>query len=259
MKINKGLPIGFVLILLILMAILLPKERFVRQSPVSGNQQETKSSFNVGTEDAVKRNLDDYIQTNGDVEALNTVQVFPDMSGKLVKSYVALGSEVRKGELIAEIDPSTPGVNYSLSPVYAPISGVICVVPLQPGTTVSLSSAVASIGDISSLEIASNIPEGYAGSLKIGLKADVFVDAYPGQRFSATLTRISPVVDPLSRTKEVFLSIENTGGQVEAGMFAKLKLYLKKHENSLSVSNEAVISSDLSSYVFVVNPDGTVS
>jgi hypothetical protein len=38
------------------------------------------------------------------------------VSEKLVKLYAALGAQVRQGDIIVEVDPSKPGVNYMTSP-----------------------------------------------------------------------------------------------------------------------------------------------
>ena len=110
--------------------------------------------------------LHGYISTNGEIESQNSVNVFPDVSGKVMETNVMLGSPVKRGDIIAYIDPSAPGQYYKKSPVYAPISGSIISTPLKNGTTVSTNTTIAIIGDITNLQVSANIPERFVAVLK---------------------------------------------------------------------------------------------
>ena len=205
---------------------------------------------------AEKDTLISYIQSSGDVEATSSIEVYPDMGGKLVRMHVNLGSQVKKGQVIAEVDPSTPGVPYELSPVLAPLSGAITSQPLQPGTTVATSTAVAVIGSIDDLQITVHIPERHASLLHTGMKADVTVEAYPGVNFPATVVRISPVVDSVSRTKELQLTFDTKDDRVNAGMFAKVRLYTTQKDDVIVVPETAIMTALGKQYVFVMNSEG---
>lgn len=216
--------------------------------------------FTVRSVEAKVSTLTDYVITNGEVESQSAVEVFPSMSGKVQQINVLLGSHVKKGDVIAKIDPSEPGTKYALSPVEAPISGSIVSSPLKVGTTVTTNSAVTMIGDIDNLQVSANIPERYVAELKTGLKAEVTLEAYPGVIFSASVSRVSPVVDSSTRTKQIILNFDKRDSRVNAGMFAKVKLYTSKYSGKLVVPSDAVITNDDgSAYLFVVNDDGTVS
>ena len=131
------------------------------------------SVFTVRSAEAKVQTLNDYVITNGEVESQSSVDVFPTMSGKVSSVNVLLGSQVKKGDIIAKIDPSEPGTKYALSPVEAPISGSIVSSPLKVGTKVTTSSAITMIGDVDNLQVAANIPERYVAELRTGLKAEV--------------------------------------------------------------------------------------
>ncbi|MCF6334646.1 MAG: efflux RND transporter periplasmic adaptor subunit, partial [Spirochaetales bacterium] len=75
--------------------------------------------FAVSTTLAVEGEIKDYLQLNGDITASTTVDTFPDTAGKLKNLYVKVGDTVRKNQIIAEIDPSKPGMNFASSPVKA--------------------------------------------------------------------------------------------------------------------------------------------
>ena len=216
--------------------------------------------FTVRSAEAVKKTLNDYVITNGEVESQSAVEVFPSMGGKIQQINVLLGSQVKKGDVIAKIDPSEPGTKYALSPVEAPISGSIVSTPLKVGTKVTTNSAVTMIGDIDNLQISASVPERYVSELKTGLKAEITVEAYPDVIFMATVSRVSPVVDAATRTKQVIMNFDKKDSRVNAGMFAKVKLYTSKYSGKLVVPSDAIITNDDDvSYLFVVNDDYTVS
>jgi len=185
--------------------------------------------------------------------------VYPDISGKLVRVNAHLGSSVRKGDRIAAVDPSKPGSSYALSPVYAPISGTVTSMPEKIGATVSTGTVIAVIGDISNLQVAAKIPEREIAVIKTGFHAIVNFEAYPGVEFPATIFRVSPLVDSVSRTKEIFLSFDDEDSRINAGMFAKIKLYTTVARGAVTVPEDAVVLNYDKQYVYVVNDDSTVS
>ncbi len=223
-----------------------------------GNER-TSLVVTVRSEEAKVQTLDDYVLTNGEVESQSAIEVYPSMSGKISKINVMLGSRVQKGDIIAYVDPSEPGSTYAQSPVEAPISGSILASPLKVGTKVGTTTAVTTIGDIENLQITAPIPERYIAELKPGLKAEITLEAYPDIVFTATVSRVSPVVDRTSRTKEIILNFDRNDSRINAGMFAKVKLYTSSYSGKIVVSKDSVVEDDDQSYLFIVNDDMTVS
>ncbi len=202
--------------------------------------------------------LHGYVNTNGEVESQNSVSVFPDMGGKVMSTSVMLGSTVKKNDIIAYVDPSEPGTNYRSSPVYAPISGSIISTPLKNGTKVTTSTAIAIIGDINNLQVTANVPERYVSLLRTGLKAEISVEAYPDVVFKATVKRVSPVVDSQSRTKEMILTFDEHDERINAGMFAKVKLYTKDYSGFPVIPSDALVQNGEEFFAYVVQEDSTV-
>ena len=198
--------------------------------------------FSVRTENAEKRTLRSFLEVNGDIVSGQETDVFPDVSGKLVRVYAALGSQVRKGAVIAEVDPSKPGSSYMNSPVYAPISGTVSKTPLSPGATVSPSTSITVLSVTGNLEITARIPEREIAGLKTGLKADVNLQAYPGEIFTATINHVSPVLDSASRTKLVTLVFDRNDSRINAGMFARVRINTRTYSNVLAVPVEAIVN-----------------
>lgn len=221
-----------------------------------GSDQQTVVS--VTTQIAEKTTLHDYVATNGEVEAQSSIDVFPDVAGRIVSVNVSLGSHVSRGQIIAEVDPSTPGETYSYSAVYAPINGTITASPLKAGTKVTTSSTVTTIGDVANLQVTASIPERYVAVLKTGLKANITFEAYPNVVFTATVTRVSPVVDSTSRTKEVIMNFDKNDDRINAGMFAKVVLYTQDYKNAITMPSDSVVNKSDKLYAYVVKDDNTV-
>lgn len=253
MKLTKKRILWIVIAVAILALIaLIPKKK--RELPV-----EEETVYTVKSEVVTKTDLQEYMLINGNVEADNTISVYPDIGGKLVRVPVTLGSYVRRNQIIAEVDPSVPGEVYARNPVYAPIEGYITSLPLTPGTRVTTSTEIARIGNINTLQIEAKIPEGKIGVLKNGLKAEVSLEAYKNETFPAHVFRISPIVDETSRTKEVYLIFDTTDSRINAGMYVRIKLNTVLHEDAICVSSDCIISESEKSYVYVVNEDMTVT
>ena len=211
--------------------------------------------FTVRTEDAVIRSLQAYIEINGNIVSEEQVTVVPEAGGKLVSMRPAIGSTVRKDELIAQVDPSRPGSQYSLSPVYAPVSGLVVSNPLSVGSTVSTATALLTIASAGSLEIEVMVPEREVGQLRTGLSAEVRLEAFPGEVFAARVTRLSPVVDPASRTKKAILRFTKDDRRINPGMFARVKLNTRTYQNVVSIPQEAVVENRGRTVVYVLDGD----
>ena len=203
--------------------------------------------------------LQDYVMTSGDIQTQTSIEVFPSIGGTVVQMNVSLGSPVKKGEVIGYIDPSEPGSYYAKSPITCPISGSILTAPAKPGQKVQASSVITKIGDIENLQISAKIPERYVAELAVGQKAEIKLEAYPDVSFSASVVRISPVVDSATRTKEIILNFDKKDSRINAGMFAKVKLFTSAYKGTFAIGQDSIVSNSDKNYLFVVNDDDTVS
>ena len=254
MKLTKKKACSILIAAALLVALaLLPKKK-MQMPPME------ETVYVVKTQAVERSNLQEYLRLNGTVKAENTISVYPDIGGKLTRVPVTLGSYVKKGQLIAEVDPSSPGSYYTVSPVYAPIAGYITSLPLTTGTTVTTSSEIATIGNIEKLQIECKIPESKISVLQNGLTALVGLEAYKGDSFPAHIFRISPVVDETSRTKQVYLIFDTDDARINAGMYVKIHLNTVLHENVITVPADCIQSQSDQEYVYVVNSaDSSVS
>ena len=219
---------------------------------------ETAAVINVQAEAAEEGTFIRTTRINGEIGSDGTsVSVVPDTSGKISKILVRKGDMVKKGDVIAYVDPSRPGSSFLESPVTAPVDGEISDVPAIIGQTVSVSTPVATIVGDKTLNIVAKVPERYIGTLELGLEATFTSIAYPGEEFTGSITYISPNVDTTTRTAEIELEILSDTSKLKEGMYVSLSLVTERIENALMVPTTAVSEFTGGNIVYVA--DGTTA
>ena len=220
-----------------------------------GQQEETVFAVNVTP--AIRGEINDYIEVNGDVQTTTSVDIFSDTAGEIARLYVAVGDEVTSQQLIAEIDPSRPGQTFALSPVRAPIAGTITRLPARVGAQVAPSAPIGQISRTRELEIVVDIAERFISRVRVGQPAVIRLDAFPERSFEARVSELSPVVDPLTRTLELRLQFTQPNPQIRAGMFAEVRLVTEQKDDIVKVPADVLIRRFGENFVFVAQDDGT--
>ncbi|NOZ64437.1 MAG: efflux RND transporter periplasmic adaptor subunit [Caldiserica bacterium] len=133
------------------------------------------------------------------------------------------------------------------STITAPIGGIIARKFVEEGdmvtaTTQLRGTPIVAIVDMDTVKITVSVDEKDIAKLKIGERAEIKVDAYPGKIFPGRVARISPTFDPLSRTALVEIDVPNPGHYLKPGMFARIKVIIQEHNNALKVRKEAIIN-----------------
>jgi len=215
--------------------------------------------FAVTTTKAVSGQIKDLLYINGDVVPASSVEVYPDTSGKLTKLNVSLGEYVRKDQVIAEIDPSKPGMSFTENPVKAIVSGTITSLPFDIGATMSPQVPVAKIGNLTNLQVKTYIPEKFISRIEMGMKAVLSFESYPGETFDAVVMELSPVVDEVSRTMMIKMDIVKRDKRIKAGMYAKISLITQEKKNILRIPTDCIISRFGETFVFALEGEDRVS
>lgn len=86
----------------------------------------------------------------------------------------------------------------------APFDGVVTGRHVQPGQVVLVGSSLVSVARDATLGVLIRLPEEAVGIIATGETVRFHVPAYAGRTFEARVTRVSPVVDSLSRSIEVW-------------------------------------------------------
>jgi len=203
--------------------------------------------------------IENSVVINGDVLAQNQISIFPTVGGKLVETRINIGDRVRRGDVVAMVDPSRPGEVYRHSPVVSTIAGTVLQAPYSVGDTVSAQSALYVLGDLSTLRVETFIPERFVSSIRQGLGATVTFEAIPGEIFSAEVDEVSPVLDPASRTLRIRLRFVDQkrkpviDPRIKVGMFATISLVTRTRTDVPVIPRNSVINTYGSWIVFIVD------
>lgn len=229
------------------------------KSEKTAKEEESETIYAVNADIVQAGNLDDYLEFGGDVSSVSAVDVYPDAAGKISRIRVSVGDLVKKDQIIAYVDPSRPGMNYSENPVKAPISGRVTSFPPTIGTMVSQSYSIAKISDTDELQIKVNVAERFISRIRENQTAIVSFDAYPGVEFKARVFEVSPVLDTTSRTMLAKLKVEPADSRIKAGMYARVKLITDTIEGAVVIPNDAIVYRDGKPYVFTAKSESAES
>ena len=218
---------------------------------------QARSATTVRVTEVAPGTIENGVVINGDVLASSQVSIYPNMAGKLTQLRCRVGDWVNQGQVVASVDPSRPGEEYSESPVVSTISGTVLSVPASLGDTVSVSTAVYVVGDLANLVVETFVPERFSNAAQQGLGAMVSLEALPGETFPATVSEVSPVLDPASRTLRIRLRFNRQDNRIRAGMFATVSLVTNTRRDVPVIPREAVINTYGSWLVFVVDGGNT--
>lgn len=256
---KSKLPGLFIIMAVLIIAVggvfLLTQRNNTRNEKTASEENE-EQVFAVNTTLAVKGQIRDYLYVNGDIAAKKFVEVYPDAAGKITELLATLGQYVRKGEILAYVDPSRPGMNFAKSPVKSPINGTVTSFPGSIGSTVSQQAPLATIGDLANLQVRTFISERMISHIALGMPAELSFEAYPGEIFSATIVELSPVVDPSSRTMEIMLDLTGRDSRIKSGMFSRVKITTSIKDNIVKIPSDCISERFGEKFVYVINTDG---
>jgi len=113
--------------------------------------------------------------------------------------------------------------------VHAPIDGVVLTRSVQPGEVLQPGLTALTVAQLQHLTVTVYIPEDRYGEIHLGDQASLTLDSFPGQTFTAAVTRIADQAEftPQNiQTKEgrqttvyaVKLSVDNADGKLKPGM-----------------------------------------
>ena len=117
--------------------------------------------------------------------------------------------------------------------VYAPFDGVVTARNTDIGQLIDSGAAggpprsLFQMAAINRLRVFISVPQIYSQAATPGLTADLMFAEFPGRRFQGKLVRTSRAIDPVSRTLNVEVDVDNAKGELFPGAYAEVHLKLK--------------------------------
>ena len=132
-------------------------------------------------------------------------------------------------------------INLANTVITSPVNGFVAKRNVDPGAFVSTSTPVADVVDITRVRLVANIVEKDLKELETGNETSVEVDAFPGEKFSGRIARVSPVLDPATRTAPIEIEIPNPTFRLKPGMYARVGITTQTKKEALVLPANAVV------------------
>ena len=132
-------------------------------------------------------------------------------------------------------------INLANTLITSPMNGVISRRLVDPGASVGQNAPVVEVVDISRVRLIANVVEKDLKQLQSGDATQVEVDAFPGETFMGRIARVSPVLDPATRTAPIEVEIPNPAYRLKPGMYARVGITLDTTKDALVVPATALV------------------
>jgi len=199
------------------------------------------------------RPIETVLNLNGKVQLLPDSQtdVTLRISGQVKALFANLGETVRSGQALVRVQSRLVGNPPPSVTVTAPMSGTIDARNIILGQAVKPDTVLFHISDRSQMMIVARVYEEDLGKIKLGQKSRIHLLSYPRQVLTGKITFISPQLNPLNRTVDVWIRLSNPQRIMKPNMFARASVILHRNNVALTVVNAAIIEANGEKFVFV--------
>lgn len=215
------------------------RRRLLREGAIAGRDTDTAIAAAVQAQtayDAAVKRLHDVETTTGKTGTATASGQLASAQGRLqsAEAQVAYGA------------------------LRSPIDGVVTDRPLFPGETAPAGSPVITVMDTSSLLAKMHLAQASTQQMKLGDPAQLEIPGIAAPQ-PATVSFISPALDPGSTTVEVWLRLANPDGRYKVGTPVHAVIQGKAHADALTLPLSAILpAEDGGTSVLVVGADGKV-
>jgi hypothetical protein len=137
----------------------------------------------------------------------------------------------------------------------SPVSGYVIEKPALKGMHVTAGQTLYKVADLSVVWLEADVYEQEMPLARVGQRATVTLDAYPGESFQGRAIYVFPFVEENSRTVKVRFQFANARGRLKPGMYANVELQ-GGSGMAITVPANAVLDSGTQRVVFVAQGEG---
>ncbi|MBZ5615689.1 MAG: efflux RND transporter periplasmic adaptor subunit [Acidobacteriia bacterium] len=151
----------------------------------------------------------------------------------------------------------------SFKNVYAPFSGVLTRRNVDPGALINSGAGASGkelfdIARVDPLRVYVSVPQAYAPSMKVGVKAMVTLQEFPGQKFMGVVARTADAIDPATRTLNTEVDVPNKDGKLLPGSFGQVHFATGTSVPRITIPVNAMLFRAEGAQAAVVDKDGKV-
>jgi multidrug efflux pump subunit AcrA (membrane-fusion protein) len=245
----------------------------------------------VKTAEVTRGTIGVFVTATGRTDAIRREKILAPIGGTLVSLNVLEGKAVRRGDVVAVIQPRETrsaiiGAEALLRSartdtereeaqralqlarstqntidVHATVDGVVATRNVGEGELVTENAELMTIVDQSTIVFVADVPLKDLSSVRTGERADVSVQSLPELRFDASVDAIHPQSDLQSQTVKVRLRFRGLAGEawrkLKTEMSGVARIQIGLHENVLLVPKTALLRNDETGAfsIVVMTPD----
>jgi HlyD family secretion protein len=166
------------------------------------------------------------------------------------QSLKAAGAQ--RDQATARLGATEAQLSYSL--ITSPINGVVTDRPLYAGETAQPGTPVVTVMDVSQVIARAHVAPTDAAELKVGNDANII--GPDGAPIAGKVTVVSPALDAVSTTVEVWVQAANTDRRLKPGASLRVELIARTVPNALVIPQAAILTSPSgSTSVIVIDPE----
>lgn len=139
----------------------------------------------------------------------------------------------------------------------APFAGHLGIRKVDLGQYLPAGTQVVTLQALDPLFVDFYLPQQALADIKVGDTVAVYVDTWPGQKFSGQVTAINPQVDSSSRNVQIRAVLHNPSHRLLPGMFATLDISTGTERRYITLPQTAVAYNPYGDTVYVVLHKGT--
>src|SRR3989338_7223724 len=160
------------------------------------------------------------------------------LAGATLEELAAGEAKVLAAQTAAAIKKHAVSQSY----LYAPFAGLVAKQDAKVGQMVAASEAIGVLISEDTLIIEANVPEADVGRIVVGGKAEVDLDAFPGEKFEASTIKIDPgeVVIEGVPTYKVTFNFQTPIDFAKSGMTANISVIVAEKIGVLAVPMRAI-------------------
>ena len=136
----------------------------------------------------------------------------------------------------------------------SPVSGHVVERNYDPGA-IPGDLPVVVVADLRVLKLEAGVSELDAGRLKVGMPAEVIVQARSGERYKGELAAIAPEVDERNRHFRIEIRVPNPEAVLLSGMYATARIVTNSSNTGVVIPREAVTTRAGARIALVVQGD----
>jgi membrane fusion protein (multidrug efflux system) len=163
------------------------------------------------------------------------------------EAYDSAGSKLAAAQ--AQLESAE--IQLAYTEIRAPFDALVVTRDIKLAQYVTPGTRLFRISDFTPLLCRVEVPEKDLPRVRVGQTAHLEVEAYPGERFPASVARLRPTVDPATGTFTVTLEVEGKG-KLRPGLFASVYLETQTREDVLVIPRDALVLDSLGDTVYVM-------